>query len=236
MAPAAACTGSTWPTNSAPSTSRMRCPWSAGSHWRCARSWWNRRKATSGWASAMRSMASTQWPNSVASERRNLRRAGTRSNSWRTSIVVPGGPEAGLTCRLPPSICQACSAPRVREMMVRSATEAIDARASPRNPIEATDSSSSSERILLVAWRVSASGSSSGGMPLPSSVTAMRRMPPPSRRTSMARAPASMAFSRISLSTDAGRSITSPAAIWLINRSGRVAIGRRSDMEGRQTE
>ena len=81
--------------NSAPSTSRMRCGGSAGSHWRCARSWWNRRNAMCGCASAMRSIASTQCPNSVASERRNLRRAGTASNSWRTSTVVPGGPEAG---------------------------------------------------------------------------------------------------------------------------------------------
>ncbi|MCY1213704.1 hypothetical protein D9M72_254960 [compost metagenome] len=216
--------------NSAPSTSRMRWGGSAGSHWRCARSWWNRRKAIWGCASAMRSMASTQWPNSVASERRNLRRAGTASNNWRTSTVVPGGPDAGLTCMLPASICQACSPSRVREMMVTWATEAMDARASPRNPIEATDSSSSSERILLVAWRARASGSSSGGMPPPSSVTAMRRMPPPSSRTSMARPPASIAFSRISLSTEAGRSMTSPAAIWLISRSGSARMERRSVM------
>ncbi|KOF53116.1 hypothetical protein AD428_15785 [Achromobacter sp. DMS1] len=183
-----------------------------------------------GWASAMRSMASRQCPNSVASERRNLRRAGTASNSWRTSTVVPGGPEAGLTCRLAPSICQACSPSRVREMRVTCATDAMEASASPRNPMEATDSSSASERILLVACRASASGSSPGGMPKPSSVTAMRRMPPPSSRTSMARAPASMAFSRISLSTEAGRSMTSPAAIWLISRSGSARMERRSVM------
>ena len=124
-----------------------------------------------------------------------------------------GRARGGLTCRLPPSICQACSPSRVREMMDTCATEAMEASASPRNPIDATDSSSVSERILLVAWRASASGSSSGGMPPPSSVTAMRRMPPPSSRTSMARAPASIAFSSTSLSTDAGRSMTSPAAI-----------------------
>ena len=180
----------------------------------------------------MRSMASTQWPNSVASERRNLRRAGTASNNWRTSTVVPGGPEAGVTCMLPAWICQACSPSRVREIMETCATEAIEASASPRNPMDATDSSSWRLRILLVAWRASASGSSSGGMPPPSSVTAMRRMPPPSRRTSIARAPASMAFSRISLSTEAGLSITSPAAIWLISRSGSARMERRSVMGG----
>ncbi len=210
----------------------MRWPGSAGSHWRWALSWWKRRKAICGWARAMRSSASRQWPNSVASERRNLRRAGTLSNSWRTSTVVPAGPEAGLISPLAASICQACSPWRTREMMDRRATEAMEASASPRKPMEATDSSSESERILLVAWRATARGSSSRGMPKPSSLTAMRRMPPPSRRISMARAPASMAFSRISFSTEAGRSITSPAAIWLISRSGSGAIERRSDMAG----
>src|SRR5690606_11368547 len=59
----------------------------------------------------------------------------------------------------------------------------------------------------------------------------IRRMPPPSSLTSMLRAPASSAFSSNSLRTEAGRSMTSPAAIWLISVSGRGAIWRRSDME-----
>ena len=37
-------------------------------------------------------------------------------------------------------------------------------------------------------------------------------------------APASKLFSTSSLTTDAGRSTTSPAAIWLANRAGSISI------------
>ena len=50
------------------------------------------------------------------------------------------------------------------------------------------------------------------------------RTPPPSRRTSMDRAPASSAFSASSLTTEAGRSTTSPAAIWSISASLSTAM------------
>ncbi len=52
-------------------------------------------------------------------------------------------------------------------------------------------------------------------MPCPSSVTRIHLPPPSSRATSTRPAPASRAFSISSLTTDAGRSITSPAAILL---------------------
>ena len=42
----------------------------------------------------------------------------------------------------------------------------------------------------------------------------------------MSREPASRALSNSSLTTEAGRSTTSPAAIWLISSSGNSAIGR----------
>lgn len=58
------------------------------------------------------------------------------------------------------------------------ATEAILASASPRKPRLATRSSSSRLKILLVACRVSASGRSSGAMPLPLSATRISLMPP----------------------------------------------------------
>jgi hypothetical protein len=57
-------------------------------------------------------------------------------------------------------------------------------------------------------------------MPWPSSVTRISSTPPPSSSISTRVAPASMAFSRTSLTTDAGRSITSPAAIWLTKSVG----------------
>src|SRR5690606_11281746 len=167
---------------------------------------------------------------SVASARRNLRRAGTSSNNCRTSMVVPIEPEAGVGALVDAWICQAWGASALREVSVSRATDAIEARASPRKPIEATDSSSLSEAILLVACRVRARVSSSCGIPEPSSLTEILRMPPPSRRTSIARAPASMAFSSNSFRTDAGRSITSPAAIWLTSKSGSGIIRRLDDI------
>ena len=53
-------------------------------------------------------------------------------------------------------------------------------------------------------------------MPEPSSVTRISDRPPAAVTTSMRRAPASIAFSTNSLTTLAGRSITSPAAMRLI--------------------
>ena len=52
--------------------------------------------ATSGCASAMRRKASSQWPYSVASVRRNLRRAGVLKNSSFTVTVVPARQRRGL--------------------------------------------------------------------------------------------------------------------------------------------
>ena len=86
-------------------------------------------------------------------------------------------------------------------------------RASPRNPRVATRSRSDSDAILLVAWRDSARAISWRGMPMPSSRTRISPHPPRSSSTSMRCAPASREFSTSSLTTEAGRSITSPAAI-----------------------
>ncbi len=188
--------------------------------------------ATSGRASAARRIISRQWPNSVCSLFRNLRRAGVLKYSSRTSIVVPTEPAAGDSTPVCASIFIACAASAVRLVIDISATDAIDASASPRKPSVATASSSSSERILLVAWRISASASSSGGIPQPSSVIEMRLTPPSSSTMRSVVAPASIAFSSNSLTTDAGRSTTSPAAIWLISWSGRGWIARSGRAAG----
>ena len=63
-------------------------------------------------------------------------------------------------------------------------------------------------------------------MPLPSSLTWMSVLPPFSSATRTWRAPASSAFSTSSFTTDAGRSTTSPAAIWSATASGRMAMRR----------
>src|SRR5688500_17428252 len=61
-------------------------------------------------------------------------------------------------------------------------------------------------------------------MPLPSSATHMSVRPPSCTVTSTVVAPASSAFSTSSLTTDAGRSTTSPAAIWSATAPGRMEI------------
>src|SRR4051812_28865493 len=111
--------------------------------------------------------------------------------------------------------------------MRQRATAPIEASASPRNPSDAMCSRSAAAWSLLVAWATNASSRSSRGIPDPSSRTRMRRAPPSSRSISMRRAPASSAFSTSSLTTDAGRSITSPAAIWLRTCSESSAMRAR---------
>ena len=72
---------------------------------------------------------------------------------------------------------------------------------------------SSALRILLVEWRKNAARTSSLSIPIPLSAIRINVMPPSLISTVTAVAPASIAFSASSLTTDAGRSMTSPAAI-----------------------
>src|ERR1019366_3925122 len=58
----------------------------------------------------------------------------------------------------------------------------------------------------------------------PSSAMRIRRRPPASTSTRRSVAPASSEFSSSSLTTEAGRSTTSPAAIWLATWSGRMRM------------
>ncbi len=64
----------------------------------------------------------------------------------------------------------------------------------------------------------------SPAMPHPSSITCTRLFPPSRTTTLTDRAPASTAFSINSLTIDAGRCTTSPAAIWLATWSGNIFI------------
>jgi hypothetical protein len=73
--------------------------------------------------------------------------------------------------------------------------------------------SSSTVESLLVACREKASSISSAEMPSPLSDTRTSRRPPSRVSMRMSVAPASIAFSTSSLTTEAGRSTTSPAAI-----------------------
>ncbi len=132
-------------------------------------------------------------------------------------MVVPRGRAAGATSRMrPPSMRTRLpsASPSCCVTSSTRATEAMEANASPRKPSVETRSRSSAEVIFEVAWRSKASTASSRVIPSPSSETRSRRRPPASTSSSTRRAPASMEFSTSSLATDAGRSTTSPAAIW----------------------
>ena len=179
-------------------------------------------KPVPAWAMASRLTTSAMWPNSVRGALRNLRRAGVAWNRSRTSTCVPAAAAAGRTGEVLPAstaMRQPPAPPRGRLTMARRATAPIEGRASPRKP-RWRISSKSSSGSFDVAWRSTASASSSSRMPLPSSATAMRSRPPPVATTSIRPAPASSAFSTSSLTTLAGRSTTSPAAMRLMTVSG----------------
>ena len=90
----------------------------------------------SGRAMASRFTTSRQAAYSDRSERRNLRRAGTRANNCSTRMRVPGGRAAGPSPSSRPlsTMRDQPSAPRTRLSTVSRATLAIDGRASPRKP------------------------------------------------------------------------------------------------------
>ena len=174
----------------------------------------------------MRLIMSAHAPASALSAFRNFSRAGVAKNKSRTSIRVPLAREHGRTSPFAPpliSSSQPFSALSCRVVIFIFATEAIDGSASPRNPRNCT-LNKSSDGSLDVACRSTASVRSSASMPLPLSSTAISVLPPALSVTSIRVAPASSAFSTSSLTADAGRSITSPAAIWLTKLDGKTRI------------
>jgi hypothetical protein len=156
-----------------------------------------------------------------------LSRAGTAWNSRSSSTTVPRDSAAGRTgSATPPSTAIIAAAGRspTRLVTVSRPTAPSAASASPRKPKLAI-CTRSEPSILDVAWRATASGSASGAIPCPSSDTRSLVLPPADRPTSIRVAPASSAFSISSLTAEAGRSTTSPAAIRLIAAasSGRIS-------------
>ncbi len=143
-------------------------------------------------------------------------------------MVVPGGCAAGIGAPIDPASTLTLaprSASTWRDTISKRDTEAIEGNASPRNPSVVIAARSSALEILLVACRDRASASSASGIPLPSSRTRVSRTPPASISTSMLCAPASRLFSTSSLTMDAGRSMTSPAAIWSMRWLSRMRMG-----------
>ena len=180
-------------------------------------------KPTVGWHSAICVISFETCADSAPSDFKNFRRAGTLKKRSSTVMAVPSGaPTAAVRSTAPPAtwISVPPGAPRARVRSVKRATEAMLGKASPRKPRVAMAARSSTRRILLVAWRSRLSRASSALMPRPSSSTRSSRLPPYSMVTLMRRASASSEFSTSSFTTEAGRSTTSPAAIWLARSSG----------------
>ncbi len=156
------------------------------------------------------------WLFSVAADFKNFKRAGTFLNNSFTVIVVPCG-LACCTCLTTRLSFKTSASPAAASfslvIMSTSATAAILASASPRKPSVAIESKSSTRLILLVAYLPNAVSTSAEAIPLPSSVMRIDSSPPPRVSTLICLAPASSAFSTSSLTTEAGLSTTSPAAI-----------------------
>src|SRR5690606_16480919 len=131
-------------------------------------------------------------------------------------MSVPFLKEPALcSVRRPPSICTNVPLVPLDVCKVTLETEAILASASPRNPSVRIRNKSCSLAILLVAWRENDNNASSASIPTPLSMIWMDVSPASISSTSIAVLPASMAFSTNSLTTEVGRSTTSPAAILL---------------------
>ena len=172
--------------------------------------------AISGLDIAIRPIRSVTYPASVESLRKNFILAGTFANRFFTTIEVPRLQATssffdGAPCSS--SMYAPSSASSVLLTTSTDETAQILASASPRKPIVLIRNKSSTERSLLVAWRKNAVSSSSAAIPLPLSVTPIYSIPPRLISTHMSSAPASIAFSTSSLTTAAGLSATSPAAI-----------------------
>ena len=142
-------------------------------------------------------------------------------------MVVPfAAPSGRISSNIPPFILilVPTSASLVFVIISILDTAAILARASPLNPSEITFSRSSAVFILLVACLKNAVLMSPSGIPHPSSLMRINVVPPSFISTVIFCAPASIAFSTSSLTTDPGRSTTSPAAILFIVLSSRSLI------------
>ena len=174
------------------------------------------RTETSGRPSAQRRAAWRQAAPSARSLLRNLRRAGVLKNSPRTEMLVPSGAPSGRISIMSPAsrlMYVPSAAPCSQVLSSMRETLEMAASASPRKPSVSMRSSPRSSASLLVAWRRKATPASSALIPQPSSVTRISSAPPPENSTVMFLAPASTAFSASSLTADAGRSTTSPAAM-----------------------
>jgi HAMP domain-containing protein len=144
----------------------------------------------------------------------HIEREATRLARLAKALLILARVQAALSCPLSALIAKPVPCWLLRDTRRMRDTDAMLGNASPRKPSVPTRSRSSMFVILLVACRDSARPNSSRSIPHPSSRTRHNRTPPSSISTSTRLAPASRLFSTSSLMMDAGRSTTSPAAIW----------------------
>ena len=182
-------------------------------------------KPVSGRASASSVTASATCDASVDAERRNLRRAGSVPNRSRTSTVVPRGWPTSRRWRRRPwaHLDLRPGRPRPRPASAAPARRRPRSTAAPRRGSRGSRSAAGPRARAAWRWRGARARARRRPalMPWPSSRTRTSVVPPSSISTWTLRAPASSAFSTSSLTTDAGRSTTSPAAILLTRSSGR---------------
>ena len=180
-------------------------------------------KPTSGCAIASRLTTSDTAMFSERSDFRNLRRAGVAENRSRTSTREPAIQRRRSDRLLAAAIdddfeAVACA------VLARGDRQVAD-RADRRERLAAKPERSgcrAGRRLAVSMWRGARRRDRgwSRSIPWPSSVTRMSDRPPAAVTMSISRAPASMAFSTSSLTTLAGRSITSPAAMRLTVSAG----------------
>ena len=169
--------------------------------------WFNTR-ATCGLTRAIRSNSLIILRNSVSFDFRNLRRAGTLKNRFLIEKILPSVQASGLiSSNVEPAMDSFVpnSVPLKRVRSSTWATAAIEASASPRNPIVWRENRSSAEDILEVACRSNAIRASVSDIPFPSSTTWINVRPASLMFTWICAAPASIAFSTSSFTTEAGR-------------------------------
>ena len=134
----------------------------------------------SGCASAMRSNSATMLESSVWLLFRNLRRAGMLKKRFLIRKLAPTGQTMGSCNKtFEPSICRhtpnSLSGVRVRSSTWETA--AIEASASPRNPIVVSEKRSSAFVIFEVACRSKDRRASVSVIPLPLSMTCTHDLP-----------------------------------------------------------
>ena len=152
------------------------------------------------------------------------RRGAVPSPSFPASVRPPFAP---ARCQSPNAITDASPLSSAALAISSSATAAMLASASPRKPSVRTPVEIVERPHLAGGMRLARRASkSSAAMPTPSSATRSSRSPPSRSSTRTLVAPASRAFSISSRTTEAGRSMISPAAMRSITSGGKSAMRR----------